>query len=99
MTIELDPELRWRAGVHAALADPARLAVVDLLCVGDASPSELQAALDLPSNLLAHHLRVLQHAGVIERSRSEGDRRRTYLRLVARPLEQTWQVRPRTEPR
>ena len=36
----------------------------------------------MPSNLLAHHLKVLEEAGLISRHRSEGDRRRTYLRLV-----------------
>ena len=35
----------------------------------------------MPSNLLAHHLHVLEQAGVITRRRSEGDRRGTYLRL------------------
>ena len=38
--------------------------------------------LAMPSNLLAHHLQVLQQAGIITRRRSEGDRRRTYLQLV-----------------
>ncbi len=71
-----------RAARHAALADPARLRIVDLLAVGDASPGELQAALGVPSNLLAHHLGVLVAAGVVSRSRSHGDRRHTYLRLV-----------------
>jgi protein-tyrosine-phosphatase len=71
-----------RAGAHAALAEPARLAVVDVLSLGDASPSELQALLEMPSNLLAHHLKVLENAGLVSRSRSEGDRRRTYLRLM-----------------
>jgi len=74
--------LERRAAVHAALGDPSRLAVVDALSLGDASPSELQAMLAVPSNLLAHHLKVLELAGVVERSRSEGDHRRTYLRLV-----------------
>jgi len=32
--------------------------------------------------LLAHHLHVLEQAGIITRQRSEGDRRRTYLQLV-----------------
>jgi protein-tyrosine-phosphatase len=68
--------------VHAALADPARLAITDTLLTGDAAPSELAAMLEMPSNLLAHHLRTLELAGVITRRRSEGDRRRTYLRLV-----------------
>jgi len=41
----------------------------------------------MPSNLLAHHLRVLEQAGVITRRRSEGDRRRTYLRLIPGALD------------
>jgi len=75
-------ELARRAAVHAALADPARLLITDTLLAGDASPSELAAMLAMPSNLLAHHLRVLEQAGIISRRRSEGDRRRTYLRLL-----------------
>ena len=50
----------------------------------------------MPSNLLAHHLAVLEQAGLVSRRRSEGDRRRTYLRLVpgafdplVRPLSRT----------
>ncbi|WP_439379630.1 helix-turn-helix domain-containing protein [Amycolatopsis lexingtonensis] len=81
MNAEWNPELRARARVHAALGEPARLAIVDRLVFGDASPSELGRQLDLPGNLLAHHLNLLEQAGVVERSRSEGDRRRTYLRL------------------
>jgi protein-tyrosine-phosphatase len=68
--------------MHAALADPARLRITDMLADGDASPSELAAVLGMPSNLLAHHLRVLEEAGLLTRRRSEGDRRRTYLHLV-----------------
>ncbi|WP_304106119.1 helix-turn-helix domain-containing protein [Mycolicibacterium bacteremicum] len=70
-----------RVAVHAALADPARLAIVDRLIIDDASPSELRVALGMPSNLMAHHLNVLESAGVMRRTRSEADRRRTYLRL------------------
>ena len=73
-----------RAQRHAALADVARLAVVDALALGDRSPGELQAALDLSSSLLAHHLKVLEEAGIVTRRRSEGDRRRTYLTLADR---------------
>lgn len=75
-----------RAAVHAALGDPTRLAVVDELVIGDRSPRELAETLGLPSNLLAHHLRVLQDAGVVQRSRSEADRRRTYVRVVPAAL-------------
>ncbi|MEU4287885.1 hypothetical protein AB0E63_06670 [Kribbella sp. NPDC026596] len=45
-----------RARVHAALGDPGRLAIVDLLTAGDAAPGELGAALGLPTNLIAHHV-------------------------------------------
>ena len=65
----------------SALAEPARLRIVDLLGLGDASPGELRTELELPSNLLAHHLKVLEDAGIVSRHRSHADRRRTYLRL------------------
>jgi protein-tyrosine-phosphatase len=76
-----------RAAKHAALADPTRLLIVDALSLGDASPSELQTAFDVASNLLAHHLKVLENTGVLERVRSEADRRRSYVRLVPSSLD------------
>lgn len=82
MSADGDSDVVRRARVHAALGDPARLLIVDSLVLGQASPSELQALLAMPSNLLAHHVRTLERAGVIHRTRSEGDRRRTYLGLV-----------------
>ncbi len=75
-------QFRSRVARHAALADPARLQITDLLAVGDAAPVELQAVLGLPSNLLAHHVGVLADAGLVTRTRSHGDRRRTYLHLT-----------------
>jgi protein-tyrosine-phosphatase len=80
-------DLERRAARHAALAESARLAVVDRLSLSDLSPSELQHALGVTSNLLAHHLRVLEEAGFIERRRSEGDARRTYVRLAPGALD------------
>ncbi|MFC5291248.1 MarR family transcriptional regulator [Actinokineospora guangxiensis] len=75
-----------RARVHAALGEPARLSMVDRLTLGDASPGELGAELGLSSNLVAHHVKLLEQAGLVVRSRSEGDHRRTYLRLRPGPL-------------
>jgi protein-tyrosine-phosphatase len=75
-----------RAARYAALAEPVRLELVDLLTLGDWSPSELQARLGLPSNLLAHHLNVLENAGIVRRGRSEADQRRSYVRLDASTL-------------
>ncbi|GGL93443.1 arsenate reductase/protein-tyrosine-phosphatase family protein [Micromonospora yangpuensis] len=80
MNAELD-SLAGRARVHAALGDPARLAIVDALILGDASPGEIAHTLDLPTNLVAHHVKVLTDAGLVVKGRSEGDKRRTYLRL------------------
>lgn len=74
-------DLERRAARHAALADPARLQIVDLLETGDLSPLELLARINIASNLLSHHLKVLERAGIVIRSRSEGDRRRTYVSL------------------
>lgn len=78
--------LRERARLHGALGDPARLAIVDMLIWGDAAPGEIAVELRLPTNLIAHHVKVLTAAGLVSRSRSEGDRRRTYLRLVHEAL-------------
>ncbi|MFY9649983.1 metalloregulator ArsR/SmtB family transcription factor, partial [Trebonia sp.] len=87
MNSEVTSELGRRAAMYAALADPARLRITDVLADGDASPSELAALVSMPSNLLAHHLRVLEDAGLVSRHRSEGDKRRTYLRLVPDALD------------
>lgn len=74
--------LEVRAAKHAALADPARLRMLDLLTFGDLSPTELQTELSgMTSNLIAHHLNVLEREGIVLRGRSEGDGRRTYVRL------------------
>lgn len=81
MNIERTVELEARAKVHAALADVTRLQIVDQLTVGDASASEVGAALGVPSNLLAHHLKVLEQTHLVVRRRSEGDGRRWYLSL------------------
>ena len=98
MDIETNERLR-RVALHHALADPARLAIVDALLVSDLSPGELGGFLDLPSNLLAHHLRVLQDVGLIARSRSHADRRRAYVRLIPATLDALRIARTVTAPR
>lgn len=79
--------LERRAEVHRALSDPLRLAIVDALALSDLSPSEVEARLDVPSNLLAHHLGILEAAGLVRRTRSQGDGRRRYLSLRRDALE------------
>lgn len=79
---ESDRRLHTLASMHAALGEPARLAIVEELVASDRSPGELAERLGLASNLLAHHLDVLEQAGLVARSASSGDRRRRYVRLV-----------------
>jgi len=81
------PTVAERAAVFAALGDPHRLAIVDALALTDLTPSDLAAVTGLPSNLLAHHLRLLADAGLVVTSRSEGDGRRRYVTLVPETLQ------------
>ncbi len=82
----MDLDLKVRARLHAALGDPHRLAVVEVLQLSDRSPSELADMLCLGSNLMAHHLGVLEDLGLIVRVVSEGDRRKRYVQLVPSTL-------------
>ncbi|MGE3856575.1 MAG: helix-turn-helix domain-containing protein [Dehalococcoidia bacterium] len=75
------PTFEQRVAMHAALAEPHRLAICDALALSDRSPSELAALLGVGTNLLAHHLQVLTEAGLVETVTSAGDRRRRYVRL------------------
>lgn len=70
------------AARFAALGDEHRLAMVEALRDSDLTPSELAEIAGLPSNLAAHHLGILETAGLVARSRSEGDGRRKYVTLV-----------------
>lgn len=40
------------------------------------------AELGITSNLVAFHLRVLEERGIVQRSRSQGDARRSYVQLI-----------------
>jgi DNA-binding HxlR family transcriptional regulator len=81
MGVEWSAAVLSRARVHAALGEPARLAIMNRLLLGDASPNEIGYELAVPNNLLAHHVKLLETADIVERSQSKGDHRRTYLRL------------------
>lgn len=70
-----------RAARHAALGDAVRLAIVDELAHSDRASVELAEQFGIATNLLAHHLDVLERVGLIERSRSSGDGRRRYVHL------------------
>ena len=83
----MDVDLAARARRHAALGEPARLAIVDELTVSDRAPIELREMLDIPGNLLAHHLDVLEQVGLLGRTKSSGDGRRKYVHLMPGALD------------
>lgn len=66
-----------------ALSDPTRRAIVERLTKGDASVGELAEPFDMSLPAISKHLTVLEHAGLVERSK-EGRTRRC--RLVAEPM-------------
>lgn len=80
MTTEQQP-LTDRARRHAALGEPHRLRIVDVLQQSDQTPTQLQELTGLSSNLVAFHLDVLEEAGLVLRRPSQGDGRRRYVRL------------------
>ena len=54
----------------AALADPTRRAILARLADGEATVNELAAPFTITLQAVSKHLRVLEHAGLIERGRT-----------------------------
>ena len=67
----------------AALADPTRRAILARLATGEASVAELAEPFDMTQPAISKHLKVLERAGLISRSREAQRRPR---RLEPRPL-------------
>ena len=60
--------------VFAALADPTRRRLLELLAAGERSAGELAAEFDISRPGVSRHLRVLREAGLV-RARGDGQRR------------------------
>ena len=56
--------------VFSALADPTRRAILDELVERDATVTELSAPLPMSMPAVSRHLKVLEHAALISRTRS-----------------------------
>ena len=80
--------------VFAALADPTRRAIIARLADGDATVTELAEPFSISLPAISRHLKVLERAGLISRSRS-GQWRSS--RLEATPLKEAtdWMERYR----
>jgi DNA-binding transcriptional ArsR family regulator len=57
------------SAVFAALADPTRRAILARLTEGDATVAELAAPFSVSQPAISRHLKVLEQAGLISRSR------------------------------
>jgi DNA-binding transcriptional ArsR family regulator len=78
--------------VFGALADPTRRAILARLAEGQASVAELAAPFSVSQPAISKHLKVLEHAGLVSRTRRATARLSL---LEAEPLREvtTWLAR------
>ena len=75
--------------VFAALADPTRRDMVARLTDGDATVGDLAAPYDVSVQAVSKHLKVLEEAGVVSRSR-DAQRRPVHLEAEVFDLMTMW---------
>ena len=62
------------SNTFAALADPTRRAILARLALGVSSVTDLAAPFEMSMPAVSKHLRVLERAGLVERSREAENR-------------------------
>jgi DNA-binding transcriptional ArsR family regulator len=82
--------------VFAALADPTRRDIVARLAAGDATVGALAAPYDVSLQAVSKHLKVLEDAGLVRRSR-DAQRRPVHLEAEVFDLMTKWIERHRRE--
>ena len=82
--------------IFSALADPTRRAILARLSEGDATVSELAEPFSISLPAISRHLKVLEAAGLVSRSR-EAQRRPVHLEPDVLDLATTWIDRYRRE--
>ncbi len=82
--------------VFAALADPTRRDLVARLTEADATVNDLAAPYDVSLQAVSKHLKVLEQAGLVSRSR-EAQRRPVHLEAEVFDLMTTWIERYRRQ--
>jgi len=73
-------------GTFAALADPTRRRVIDLLRNGPLRAGELASAVDMSPPAMSRHLRVLRASGLVHEEESAEDARVRIYRLRREPF-------------
>src|SRR5579859_7877945 len=81
--------------VFAALADPTRRAIIEVLSRGEARVTEVAEPFHMSLNAVSKHIRVLEASGVVERRRKGRDH---ILSINIRSLDEVdgWIVRTRS---
>ncbi len=82
--------------VFSALADPTRRDIVARLCDGDATVNELAEPYAVTVQAVSKHLKVLEEAGLVSRTR-EAQRRPVHLEAEAFDLMTKWIERYRRQ--
>jgi DNA-binding transcriptional ArsR family regulator len=82
--------------VFAALADPTRRDLVARLAAGDATVSELAAPYEVSLQAVSKHIKVLEDAGLVRRSR-DAQRRPAHLDAEVFDLMTKWIERYRRQ--
>src|SRR5215210_4661765 len=82
--------------VFSALADPTRRDIVARLAVGDATVNELAVPYDVSLQAVSKHLRVLEDAGLVTRTR-DAQRRPVHLEAEVFDLMTKWIERYRRQ--
>ena len=82
--------------VFAALADPTRRDIVARLSAGDATVGELAAPYDVSVQAVSKHLKVLEDAGLVSRTR-DAQRRPVHLEAEVFDLMTKWIERYRAQ--
>lgn len=71
--------------IFAALSDPTRRGMLEALSRGETNVSRLAAPYDMSQPAISKHLRVLERAGLIQRTRRG---REHHIKVDPRPIEQ-----------
>jgi len=82
--------------VFAALADPTRRDIVARLAAGDAGINELAAPYDVTVQAVSKHVKVLEDAGLVSRTR-DAQRRPCHLEAEVLDLTTKWVERYRRQ--
>ena len=93
MRDDMDDQL---SRAFAALADPTRRAIVARLSVGDATVNELAEPFDVTVQNISKHIRVLEDAGLVSRTR-DAQRRPVHFEAKVFDLMTKWIERYKRE--